>query len=195
LISLTGRRVQMYPRDSMGVGGKMVGGVFGRTVDRGTPARFRWAYLAVAVLVAALAVPPTGALAASDVHGRGWRPTLDSDHKSIEINLTSQWLTAYEGDTPVFGTAVSTGVDGYDTPAGEFAIEWMLEWETMAGEDYYLEDVPYVMYFADYLAIHGAYWHDNFGEPMSHGCVNLPVWAAEWLYDWASIGTPVWIHY
>jgi lipoprotein-anchoring transpeptidase ErfK/SrfK len=65
----------------------------------------------------------------------------------------------------------------------------------MWGDNYYLPDVPYVMYFADYLAIHGTYWHDNFGYPMSHGCVNLPTWAAEWLYYWAGYGTPVWIHY
>jgi lipoprotein-anchoring transpeptidase ErfK/SrfK len=181
-----------HPIESIG---RMTGRVFQHVPHHGASARFRWARLAVMLLVAALVVAPTGALAASNTHGRGWTSTRYDSSKSIEINLSSQWLTAYEGDTPVFGTAVSTGVDGYDTPAGEFAIEWMLEWETMAGEDYYLEDVPYVMYFADYLAIHGAYWHDNFGEPMSHGCVNLPVWAAEWLYDWASIGTPVWIHY
>jgi hypothetical protein len=154
-----------------------------------------WQRMAVAVLVVLLVAAPTGALAAPTAHEYDWTPSLYDDYPWIEINLSWQWLTAYEGDTPVFGVAVSTGIDGLDTPAGEYAIEWMQEWETMWGSDYYLEDVPYVMYFADYLAIHGAYWHDNFGEPMSHGCVNLPVWAAEWLYFWADIGTPVWIHY
>jgi L,D-transpeptidase catalytic domain len=185
----------MSPTHAVESMGNMTGRVFQRVVRHGGPGRFRWSGIVVALLLAALVVAPTGVLAAPNAHGRGWAPTPYHDYQSIEINLSWQWLTAYEGGTPVFGTAVSTGVDGYDTPTGEFAIEWMQEWETMAGEDYYLEDVPYVMYFADYLAIHGAYWHDNFGEPMSHGCVNLPVWAAEWLYDWASIGTPVWIHY
>jgi lipoprotein-anchoring transpeptidase ErfK/SrfK len=117
--------------------------------------------------------------------GRAW----------IDVDLSEQWLTAYEGDTPVFGTAVSTGIDGRNTPTGEFAIEWMVEWDDMSGDGYYLPDVPYVMYFADYLAIHGTYWHDNFGYQMSHGCVNLPMSAARRLYNWASIGTPVVIHY
>ena len=83
----------------------------------------------------------------------------------IDIDLSEQWLTAYEGDTPVFGAAVSTGIDGYNTPEGDFAIVWMQEWETMAGDDYYLPDVPYVMYFADYLAIHGTYWHKTLATP------------------------------
>jgi lipoprotein-anchoring transpeptidase ErfK/SrfK len=117
--------------------------------------------------------------------GRAW----------IDVDLSEQWLTAYEGDTPVFGAAVSTGIDGRNTPTGEFAIEWMVEWDDMAGDGYYLPDVPYVMYFADYLAIHGTYWHDNFGYQMSHGCVNLTISDAAWLYNWASIGTPVVIHY
>ena len=113
----------------------------------------------------------------------------------IDINLSEQWLTAYEGDTPVFGTPVSTGIEGRNTPEGEFAIEYMLEWDTMSGDGYYLPDVPYVMYFYGADAIHGTYWHNNFGYPMSHGCVNLPIDAAGWLYDWASVGTPVVAHY
>jgi lipoprotein-anchoring transpeptidase ErfK/SrfK len=120
---------------------------------------------------------------------------VPAGHGWIDINLSEQWLTAYEGDTPVFGSAVSTGIDGHYTPTGEYAVEWKLDSETMEGADYYLPDVPYVMYFADFLAIHGTYWHDNFGTPMSHGCVNLPTAAAAWLYSWASIGTPVNIHY
>jgi lipoprotein-anchoring transpeptidase ErfK/SrfK len=140
-----------------------------------------------------LAAPGASASATTRTHSttrsRGYGPAW------IDIDLSEQWLTAYEGDTPVFGAAVSTGIDGYNTPVGQFAIEWMLEWETMEGADYYLPDVPYVMYFADYLAIHGTYWHDNFGYPMSHGCVNLTISAAGWLYNWVSIGTPIWIHY
>jgi lipoprotein-anchoring transpeptidase ErfK/SrfK len=139
-----------------------------------------------------------------EVPGASTSVTTETDRKTesrgsgarwIDINLSEQSLTAYEGDTPVFGTPVSTGIKGHRTPEGEFAIEWMMEWDDMSGDGYYLPDVPYVMYFADYLAIHGTYWHNNFGYPMSHGCVNLPTSAARWLYNWASIGTPVVIHY
>ncbi len=115
--------------------------------------------------------------------------------KWIDVDLVEQTLSAYQGDTLVFSTPVSTGVEGHNTPVGEFAIEWFVRSQDMSGDGYYLADVPYVMYFADYLAIHGTYWHDNFGTPMSHGCVNLSIPDAAWLYDWASIGTPVVIHY
>jgi lipoprotein-anchoring transpeptidase ErfK/SrfK len=179
-----------------------------------TRSRRRWLALALAALVlAALIAAPAGALAAPNTDEGDW----DSDDYGwsgddgwsgdygwaggsggsgwIDIDLSNQWLTAYEGDTPVFGAAVSTGIDGYYTPTGDYSILWMLDWETMVGEDYYLPDVPYVMYFAPHLAIHGTYWHENFGSPSSHGCVNLPIWAAGWLYEWAGIGTPVVIHY
>jgi hypothetical protein len=176
-----------------------------------TRSRRRWLALALAALVlAALFAGPAGALAAPDTHrGGGWSDDYDSsgdygwaggDYGSggynwIDIDLSNQWLTAYEGDTPVFGAAVSTGIDGYYTPTGDYSILWKLDYETMVGEDYYLPDVPYVMYFDNYLAIHGTYWHENFGSPSSHGCVNLPIWAAGWLYEWAGYGTPVSIHY
>jgi lipoprotein-anchoring transpeptidase ErfK/SrfK len=61
---------------------------------------------------------------------------------------------------------------------------------------YYLPDVPHVMYFyTGGYAIHGTYWHSNFGYPMSHGCVNLSESAAAWVYNWSPVGTPIWIHY
>jgi LysM repeat protein len=113
----------------------------------------------------------------------------------IDINLSTQRLTAYEGETAVFTTLVSTGVAGRRTPVGRFAIRTKLRAQTMSGPGYYLPNVPYVMYFAGANAIHGTYWHSNFGYPMSHGCVNLPTPAAGWLYSWASIGTPVVTHH
>ena len=64
----------------------------------------------------------------------------------------------------------------------------------MSGPGYYLPDVPYVMYFYDGYGLHGTYWHSNFGTPMSHGCVNLSIPDAEWLYNWADVGTLVNIH-
>ena len=63
------------------------------------------------------------------------------------------------------------------------------------GPGYYLSDVPWVMFFYDEYGFHGTYWHDNFGAPMSRGCVNLRTEDAEWLYHWASVGTPVVVHY
>jgi LysM repeat protein len=113
----------------------------------------------------------------------------------IDIDLTKQRLTAYEGDTAVFSSLVSTGVAGWRTAAGEFAVRTKVDSQTMSGPGYYLPNVQYVMYFYGAVAIHGTYWHNNFGQPMSHGCVNLPTDAAGWLYEWASIGTPVVTHY
>jgi lipoprotein-anchoring transpeptidase ErfK/SrfK len=117
-----------------------------------------------------------------------------SDPRWIEVDVSEQWLTAYEGGTPVFGAPVSTAGPGYSTPRGEFAIQVKYRWTYMAGADYYYDDVPCAMYFADYLAIHGTYWHNDFGTPASHGCVNIAVPNACWLFDWASVGTGVWIH-
>jgi lipoprotein-anchoring transpeptidase ErfK/SrfK len=113
----------------------------------------------------------------------------------IDIDLSEQRLTAYQGDTAVFSTLVSTGTANHPTPVGEFAVRTKIDAQTMSGADYYLPNVQYVMYFAGANAIHGTYWHNNFGHPMSHGCVNLPTADAAWLYSWASIGTPVVTHY
>lgn len=117
----------------------------------------------------------------------------------IDINLTTQTLVAYEGDTPVYSTAVSSGAWPYLTVTGEFSIYARYEAQTMNGYalgfNYYLPDVPYVMYFYGNYGLHGTYWHNNFGTPMSHGCVNLSTTDAEWLYNWSSYGTTVKIHY
>jgi lipoprotein-anchoring transpeptidase ErfK/SrfK len=113
----------------------------------------------------------------------------------IDINLSEQRLTAYQGNDAVFSTLVSTGTARHPTPVGKFAIRTKIDAQTMSGADYYLPNVQYVMYFAGANAIHGTYWHNNFGHPMSHGCVNLPTADAAWLYNWASIGTPVVTHY
>ena len=121
--------------------------------------------------------------------------TAPTGGRWIDINLSRQRLTAYQGRTAVFSTAVSTGVAGRRTPVGRFAVRTKLRAQTMSGPGYYLPNVPYVMYFAGANAIHGTYWHKNFGHTMSHGCVNLPTSAAGWLYKWASIGTPVVSHY
>jgi len=113
----------------------------------------------------------------------------------IDVNLSTQQLTAYEGSTPVRTTLVSTGLPATPTPTGQYRIYARYLAADMSGPGYYLPDVPYVMYFYSGYSLHGTYWHSNFGHPMSHGCVNLPTQEAEWLYSWASVGTLVNIHY
>ncbi|HEX6387432.1 MAG TPA: L,D-transpeptidase [Anaerolineae bacterium] len=116
----------------------------------------------------------------------------------VDVNLASQTLTAYEGDEPVFSTLISSGTWDHPTVTGQFRIWLRYESQTMDGRllgyDYYLENVPYVMYFYQDYALHGTYWHNNFGTPMSHGCVNMPTADAAWLFNWASIGTVVSVH-
>ena len=110
--------------------------------------------------------------------------------KWIDVDLTQQRLTAYQGDTPVFEAAVSTGLPKTPTVVGQFRIYWKLTATDMAGPGYYLRDVPYTMYFHSGYALHGTYWHSNFGQPMSHGCVNLRTEDAEWLFDWVDPSLP-----
>jgi lipoprotein-anchoring transpeptidase ErfK/SrfK len=116
----------------------------------------------------------------------------------INVNLSTQTLTAYEGDQPVFTTAISSGKATHPTVTGLFRVWLRYEKQTMngylLGYDYYIENVPYVMYFYRDYALHGAYWHNSFGVPMSHGCVNLSPDDAAWLYQWSSYGTVVYVH-
>ena len=117
----------------------------------------------------------------------------------IDVNLSTQTLVAYEGSQPVFTTLISSGMAGHATVTGQFHVWLRFESQTMDGRllgyDYYLEDVPYVMYFYNDYALHGTFWHNNFGTPMSHGCVNLATPDAQWLYNWSSLGTMVNVHY
>ncbi len=114
--------------------------------------------------------------------------------KWIDVNVRTQTLSAYEGDQLIFTTKVSTGLPRTPTVLGRFAIRTKLRAQTMVGPGYYLPNVPYVMYFYRGYAIHGTYWHNNFGRPMSRGCINMRTSEAQWLYQWASIGTPVITH-
>lgn len=113
----------------------------------------------------------------------------------IDIDLSAQRLTAYQGSTPARSTLVSTGLPRTPTPTGQFRIYVKYTSAPMSGPGYYLPNVPYVMYFYRSYSLHGTYWHSNFGHPMSHGCVNLHTSEARWLYSWASVGTLVKIHY
>ena len=122
-------------------------------------------------------------------------PTLGfaapSRGKWIGIDLANQQVTAYEGQKAVFSALVSTGVAGMPTPLGDFKIYRKVRVQAMGGADYYLPNVEYVSYFHRGYALHGTYWHDNFGQPMSHGCVNMRNPDAQWVYAWAPVGTPV----
>jgi hypothetical protein len=123
--------------------------------------------------------------------------------KWIEVNLSQQYMRAWQYDTLILGTYVSTGTWRNPTPTGYFTIFSKLRYDDMTSgpwvppsEYYYVYDVPHVMYFAaGGYAIHGVYWHSDFGAPHSRGCVGTPLWAAEWFYNWAPYGTLVWIHY
>ncbi|HET7081493.1 MAG TPA: LysM peptidoglycan-binding domain-containing protein [Chloroflexia bacterium] len=128
-------------------------------------------------------------------------PAIDQNKggKWIDVNISTQTLTAYEGNKAVFSTLVSTGVSWHPTVVGTYKIYAKYLADDMSGgegaEYYYLPAVPYTMYFYGGYAIHGTYWHHNFGHPMSHGCVNLPTDAAKWVYNWAPMGTTVVTHW
>ncbi len=136
-----------------------------------------------------LPAPPTDVPAGSVAN-----PTGSSSERWIDVDLSHQRLVAYEGDTPVYWGTVSTGLPGTPTVTGQYRIYVKYPAQTMSGPGYYLPDVPYVMYFYQGYGIHGTYWHNNFGQPMSHGCVNTPTPDAQWLYNWAEVGTLVNIH-
>ena len=113
----------------------------------------------------------------------------------IDVDLSQQRLYAYAGDTLMNSFVVSTGTWQTPTVTGEFNIWIKVRSQAMSGPGYYLPDVPYVMYFYKDYGLHGTYWHNNFGTPISHGCVNLTIPDAEWLYNFSSVGTMVNVHY
>jgi lipoprotein-anchoring transpeptidase ErfK/SrfK len=113
----------------------------------------------------------------------------------IDVDLSQQRVYAYEGDTVVNSFLVSTGTWQTPTVTGRYNIWIKLRSTTMSGPGYYLTNVPFTMYFYKGYGLHGTYWHNNFGTPMSHGCVNLATPDAEWLYNFSSVGTVVNVHY
>ncbi len=137
------------------------------------------------VQAAAAPVRPNVAPAIRPTNGRKW----------IEVSIADQTLTAWEGNVPVLQTSVSTGKPGWRTLPGDFKVYLKYEEAHMVGDvvgdEYDTPDVPWTMYYSGDFAIHGAYWHNDFGSPVSHGCVNVPVDEAEILYKWAPIGTEV----
>jgi len=118
----------------------------------------------------------------------------DGEHW-IDVDLSQQRVYAYAGDTLMNSFIVSTGTWQTPTVTGKYNVWVKLRSTTMTGPGYYLPDVPYTMYFYKGYGLHGTYWHNNFGTPMSHGCVNLSIPDAEWIYNFSSVGTVVNVHY
>jgi lipoprotein-anchoring transpeptidase ErfK/SrfK len=111
--------------------------------------------------------------------------------RSIVVSTETQRIYAYENGQMVRSQIVSTGLPATPTVKGDFAVYVKYVADDMSGPDYFLPQVPYTMYFYQGYAIHGTYWHNAFGRPMSHGCVNLPTDEAQWFFNFASVGTPV----
>jgi LysM repeat protein len=116
--------------------------------------------------------------------------------KQIVVDLSDQRVYAFDNGNLVREVVVSTGLAGTPTVVGDFKVYVKYAAQTMSGPGYYLPAVPYVMYFFSGYALHGTYWHNNFGRPMSHGCVNLPTPEAEWFYtNFVEVGTPIHVQY
>ena len=103
----------------------------------------------------------------------------------IHVDLEQQVLMAYEGDRPVFATLVSTGKPLTPTTPGLFRVYLKSRHDRMHGDGYDVEEVPSILYFHQGEALHGAFWHDHFGNAVTHGCVNLSPRDAAWLFAWS----------
>ena len=116
----------------------------------------------------------------------------------IDVNLAEQTLAVYDNRELVFATVIASGLEPFWTKPGTFQIFQKKETETMRNNDpsdfYYLDNVPWTMYFDGARALHGAYWRTRFGYPQSHGCVNLSAGDSHWLFNWAVEGDWVYIH-
>jgi lipoprotein-anchoring transpeptidase ErfK/SrfK len=142
---------------------------------------------------------PTPSLTPTPRPNFSWTYSTDPEELAnegywIDVDLRNQQVTAYDGASPIRSFVVSTGTAAHPTVTGQFRVYTKLSSTPMAGPGYYLPGVPWTMYFYKGYALHGTYWHDNFGTPMSHGCVNLTIAEAEWLYNFASVGTLVNVH-
>lgn len=123
---------------------------------------------------------------------------IGPNEKWIWADLEQQTLTAYEGDRPVFITIFSSGRKPNYTVTGRYTVHRIYRTHTMenapggtAESYYYVADIPFVMFFHKTFALHGTYWHDNFGATRSHGCVNMVPADAKWIYDWIEPQLPL----
>jgi L,D-transpeptidase catalytic domain len=118
----------------------------------------------------------------------------------IEVNLFEQTMAVYDHNELIYATLIATGMDPFFTKPGLFQIQRKLVSTVMSGafeadrsDYYYLEDVPWTMYYDNARALHGAYWRTAFGFPQSHGCINLSPADSHWLYEWANVGDWVYV--
>ena len=133
--------------------------------------------------------------AAALVGAPGSAATTGAAGRGIVVDLSDQTLTALQDGVPVRAFVVSTGKAVTPTPTGNFSIYSRYASQHMVGPGYDLPGVPHVQYFSGSYAIHGSYWLVGFGVPTSHGCVNMALPDAAWLWRWAGIGTPVTVRY
>lgn len=131
--------------------------------------------------------------------GKGRPKGVGPKDKWVSVKVTRGYLVAYEGDTPVYATAVSPGIDGilpreHATRRGQYTVGWKMLSADMAGEEkgkgWLVDEVPFVAYYKGNYALHGAFWHDEFGRPKSHGCVNLAPADAQFLFRWMDPALP-----
>ncbi len=114
---------------------------------------------------------------------------IGATEKWVHVDLDEQVLVAYEGERPVFATLIASGKDDTPTKTGLFRVWQKVIHASMHGSEedapYFVDEVPYSQYFYASFALHGSFWHDNFGAPTSHGCVNLSIADAAWLFAWS----------
>jgi len=126
---------------------------------------------------------------------------VPAEEKALEVNIADQSVIAYEYGKAVFFSQASTGLFGnrldFSTPTGDYQINYkrpsrhMVHTDKVGNNDSDLYGVPWVSYFTDSgIAFHGTYWHNDFGTPHSHGCINLPIQAAKWIYLWSQPTVP-----
>lgn len=114
--------------------------------------------------------------------------SIRANERWVGVCLKEQTAIAYEGDTPLFAALIASGVEGTPTVQGVFRTWWRLTSRRMVGPGYYLEEVSWTEYFHGGYALHTAYWHDVFGRPRSHGCVNMSPYDAWWVHQWSAAG-------
>jgi hypothetical protein len=115
--------------------------------------------------------------------------------KKVVVNLSTQTLIAYEGEEEVFKDRISSGKSSTPTPLGTYFVYGKTSIQGMRGPNYYLPNVRWITWFYGDYAIHATYWHNNFGTPMSRGCINMTNQSAEFIYNWINIGNPVLVIY
>jgi hypothetical protein len=120
---------------------------------------------------------------------------VPSGAKWVHVDLAEQTLVAYEGARPVYATVISSGKEGYEPPTGLFQVQQKYISTTMNAEDpidgfYEVEEVPWTLYYHGGYALHGAYWHTDFGKVRSHGCTNIAPVDARWIYYWSDPEVP-----